>query len=98
MFLIIHLLVSGDGARWIKDTVEEYCPNAELCIDTFHVVAWCTKVLDEVRREEWNKARPEIAKEKKEQSGRGRSTGGKKQKTAAEKYVEAVKSSKSIPC
>jgi transposase len=57
-------LVSGDGARWIKDTVEEYCPNAEFCIDPFHVVSWYTKVLDEVRREEWNKARAELAKEK----------------------------------
>ena len=41
-------LVSGDGARWIKDTVVEYCPNAEFCIDPFHVVSWCTEVLDEV--------------------------------------------------
>ena len=89
----IHL-VSGDGARWIKDTVEEYCPNAEFCIDPFHVVAWCTKVLDEVRREEWNKARAELAKEKKEKSGRGRPKGGKKQKSAAEQHVDAVKSSR----
>ena len=87
-------LVSGDGARWIKDTVEEYCPNAEFCIDPFHVVAWCTKVLDEVRREEWNKARAELAKEKKEKSGRGRPKGGRKQKSAAEQHVDAVKSSR----
>ena len=87
-------LVSGDGARWIKDTVEEYCANAEFCIDPFHVVAWCTKVLDEVRREEWNKARAELAKEKKEKSGRGRPKGGRKQKSAAEQHVDAVKSSR----
>ena len=87
-------LVSGDGARWIKDTVVEYCPNAEFCIDPFHVVSWCTEVLDEVRREEWNKARAELAKEPKKKSGRGRPKGGSKQKSPAEQRVEAVKSSK----
>ena len=66
----------------------------EFCIDPFHVVSWCTKVLDEVRREEWNKARAELAKEKREKSDRGRPKGGRKQKTAAEQRVEAVKSSK----
>ena len=25
-------LVSGDGARWIKDTVADYCPQATFCI------------------------------------------------------------------
>ena len=87
-------LVSGDGARWIKETIDEYCPNAEFCIDPFHVVSWCTTVLDEVRREEWNKARAELAKEPKKKSGRGRPKGGSKQKSAAEQRVEAVKSSK----
>ena len=57
-------------------------------------MSWCTKVLDEVRREEWNKARAELAKEKREKSDRGRPKGGRKQKTAAEQRVEAVKSSK----
>ncbi len=32
-------------------------PNAELCLDSFHVEAWGTKALDEVRREVWNAAR-----------------------------------------
>ena len=30
---------------------------AELCRDPFHIVAWATKALDEVRREVWNAAR-----------------------------------------
>ena len=42
-------LVSGDGARWIKDTVQSYCPGATFCIDPFHVVSWCTELLDAVR-------------------------------------------------
>ncbi|WP_443738704.1 transposase, partial [Treponema sp.] len=31
-------LVTGDGARWLKTCVEKYCPNAERCIDPFHVI------------------------------------------------------------
>lgn len=50
-------LVSADAAEWIGQVVEERCPNATLCIDAFHVVAWCTEALDEVRRQVWNEAR-----------------------------------------
>lgn len=87
-------LVSGKGERWVKDTVGEYCPNAEFCIDPFHVVAWCTKVLDKVRREEWNKTRAELAKEMKEKSRHGRPKGSRKQKTPDEQHVDVVKSSR----
>jgi transposase len=41
----------------IGQVVQERCANATLCIDAFHVVAWCTEALDEVRREVWNDAR-----------------------------------------
>lgn len=37
--------------------VRARCRNAELCLDPFHIVAWATKALDEVRREVWNAAR-----------------------------------------
>ena len=49
-------LVSGDGARWIESTVHRFCPKAIFGIDPFHVVSWCTEVLDAVRKEEWNNA------------------------------------------
>jgi transposase len=49
--------VSADGADWIARVVGQRCHNAELCLDPFHVVAWATKALDEVRRGEWNAAR-----------------------------------------
>ncbi len=42
--------VTADGARWIADCIRDYCPNAERCIDPFHVVAWANDSLDEVRR------------------------------------------------
>jgi transposase len=50
-------LVSADGAPWIEEVVGERCPNAVICLDTFHVVQWATAALDEVRREVWNTAR-----------------------------------------
>ena len=50
-------LVSADAAPWIAAVVREKCPNAERCMDPFHVVAWATKALDQVRRALWNKLR-----------------------------------------
>ena len=49
--------VSADAAPWIANAVAEYCPNAKLCMDPFHVVAWATKALDQVRRKLWNTLR-----------------------------------------
>lgn len=43
--------VTADGARWIADCMKDYCPNAERCIDPFHVVAWANDCLDEVRKQ-----------------------------------------------
>lgn len=89
-------LVSGDGAKWIKNTVQEYCPNAKFCIDPFHVVSWCTEILDGVRKEEWNKARIKLANEKKNEAkrGRGRPKGGHVEKSVTEEQVDMVKRSK----
>jgi transposase len=49
--------VSADGAIWITRMVSERCPNAMICADTFHVVAWATDALDQVRRDTWNEVR-----------------------------------------
>jgi transposase len=49
--------VSADGADWIADVVTERCPNAVRGADPFHVVAWATEALDQVRRDAWNAAR-----------------------------------------
>ena len=89
-------LVSGDRFRWIKDTVKAYCPGATFCIDPFHVISWCTELLDAVRKEDWNTARAELAAERKGQAkhGRGRPKGGKSTKTAAEQRIETVKAAK----
>ena len=50
-------LVSADGADWIFNAVRDACPNAEICLDPFHVVFWAGEALDEVRRQVWNDAR-----------------------------------------
>ena len=63
-------LVSADGARWIASCVEEYCPNAERCIDPFHVVSWATEALDQVRRESWSEAHRQAKNAPKRKSGR----------------------------
>jgi transposase len=50
-------LVSCDMAAWIAGPVSERCPQAELCLDPFHVVQLATDALDDIRREVWNEAR-----------------------------------------
>jgi len=50
-------LVSCDMADWITIPIGERCPNAEVCLDPFHVVKLATDALDDVRREVWNDAR-----------------------------------------
>ncbi len=42
--------VSADGADWIHTVVAEKAPQAVLCLDPFHVVAWGTAAVDQVRR------------------------------------------------
>ncbi len=50
-------LVSCDMASWIAGPVAERCPDAERCVDPFHVIQLATDALDEIRREVWNEAR-----------------------------------------
>jgi transposase len=49
--------VSADAAEWIHDVVAERAPQAVLCLDPFHIVAWATTALDAVRRGMWNQLR-----------------------------------------
>jgi transposase len=62
--------VSADAADWIATVVAERCPNAIRCADAFHVVAWATDALDEVRRQAWNEARGAVNRRR-----AGRATG-----------------------
>jgi transposase len=55
--LLTH--ISADGAEWIHTVATERAPQAMLCLDAFHVVAWATVALDAVRRGTWNQLRPD---------------------------------------
>lgn len=46
--------VSADAAPWIRTVVTRRAPQAQLCADPFHIVAWVTDALDQVRRQVWN--------------------------------------------
>ncbi len=48
-------LVSADMAAWVAGPIAERCPDAELCLDPFHVVMLATDALDEIRREVWTR-------------------------------------------
>ncbi|HTY34370.1 MAG TPA: ISL3 family transposase [Mycobacterium sp.] len=48
--------VSADGAEWIHAVVAQRAPNAVICLDPFHVVAWALKALDKVRVRTMTKA------------------------------------------
>jgi transposase len=50
-------LVSCDMASWIAGPLADRLPDAERCVDPFHVVQLATDALDEIRREVWNEAR-----------------------------------------
>ena len=59
-------VVTGDGAKWITECVNEFTPDCERCVDQFHVVQWAMEALDEVRREIWGEAYAEVKRLKKE--------------------------------
>jgi transposase len=42
--------VSADGAEWIHTVVAEHAPRAVRCLDPFHLIMWCGKAIDKVRR------------------------------------------------
>lgn len=86
-------VVSGDGARWITDAVNEWCPQVDRCTDPFHVVEWATEALDSIRKESWQRARA-ILKEAEKEAGkrhRGRPSSDDKAVEKLRKAREDVK-------
>jgi transposase len=55
--LLTH--ISADGAEWIHTVASERAPQAVLCLNAFHVVAWATAAVDAVRRGTCNQLRRE---------------------------------------
>lgn len=83
-------LVSADGARWIRASVEEWLINAELCIDAFHVVSWSIEAMDACRKSIWNIARTEEKKQPKKSVGRPKK-GNEKDTTTKVKKLKSAK-------
>lgn len=54
--------VSADAADWIADVAAARAPQAIRCADAFHIVAWATEALDQVRRDAWNEARGAVTR------------------------------------
>ena len=50
-------LVSGDGVKWIDECIREYCPNANRCVDPFHVIELAMDALDTVRVDAWRESK-----------------------------------------
>ena len=46
--LLTH--VSADGAEWIHGPFRVRAPQAVICLDPFHVVAWAVEAVEKVRR------------------------------------------------
>lgn len=66
-------VVTGDGAKWITECVNEYTPDCTRCVDSFHVVEWAMTALDEVRKDIWHDVYSEYKQVKKDNPrGKGR--------------------------
>lgn len=66
-------VVTGDGAKWITECVNEYTPDCARCVDSFHVVEWAMTALDEVRKDIWHDTYSEYKQVKKDNPrGKGR--------------------------
>lgn len=78
--------VSADAADWVAEVVTQRCPQAVRCADPFHVVAWATQALDEVRRETWNQARRKAA------ATRGPGPGHRRARGSLEHYRSVARS------
>jgi len=88
-------IVAGDGARWITDCAEQYCPNHKRCVDTFHVVTWAQDALDRVRAAAWHKAQDVVKGLKKELTKPKRGRIAKSNKKRKE-IQEAIKTASEI--
>jgi len=74
-------LVSADGAGWIAECIKDFCPNAERCLDPFHVVQWANNCIDEVRKS--------VVRDAKKSAAKGDTVqGGKKRKKRINKTIE----------
>jgi transposase len=84
------LMVTGDGAKWITECVDEFCPNAKRLLDNFHIVSWATDALDNVRKRIWNDVRKEESKATKKR-GRGRPKKGEEKPESKASQIKGAR-------
>ena len=97
-------VVTGDGARWISDSVRAYCPNATRCMDSFHVVEWINEALGHLRVSLYKRAQKELerleklAKKQSEPGPDGKKKRGRppKDKVTPEQLEQARKTVKDL--
>ena len=53
---------SCDMSQTYIGAIEDHCCNAKLVLDRFHIVKALNEAVDEVRKEQWRKASPDIRK------------------------------------
>ena len=75
-------MVSGDSAKWIDECIKEYCPNANRCVDPFHVIEWAMDALDSVRVDAWREAKAATKAQPKAKRGRPKKDTPSKDTTA----------------
>ena len=51
-----------DMSRAYIGAIEDHCPNVSLVLDRFHIAKALNEAVDEVRKEQWRKASPDIRK------------------------------------
>jgi transposase len=84
-------IVTADGAKWISSSVAKHCPNAESCLDTFHIVKWATDILDEIRRKLWNDTKKQVEYKGHVNKKPGRLKIGEKRPKDAVKEIKGAK-------
>ena len=91
-------VVTGDGAKWITECVEAHCPNADRCVDPFHVVEWANDAVDAVRLDAWRRARialADLVEQAKADKKSGREDPGSAERIKSlKKDIETLKRSK----
>ena len=88
--------VSGDGAKWIDECLEEYIPKATRCCDAYHTVTWLQEALDDVRAEAWHIANDKVKQiNKKYPKGRPAKDDRERELIKeAKEYSKAIKNSR----
>lgn len=89
--------ISGDGARWIDECIEEYVPSITRCTDAYHSVSWANDALDDVRAEAWHRVNDELKKIHSKKYSKGRPNKDDKERERikqAKKYASSIKNSR----